>query len=158
MGPSERRASAPRKEVAVERRDFLVNAGCAAAGLVAGPLPASAEAAPGQAAGQQTVPRQYQRRVYSFEVEIFEVKSPCGFGHKAGDKFPYPQEKGKICSWLMDAMNAPIRVLECGGTMPWLYEGTPYKKVIDPDGVTTEFIRCPDPTTGVVAKITRRRV
>jgi len=31
-------------------------------------------------------------------------------------------------------------------------------KVIDPDGVTTEFIRCPDPTRVVVAKITRRRV
>jgi hypothetical protein len=43
--------------------------------------------------------------------------------------------------------------------MPWLYEGTPYKKVIDPDGVTTEFIRCPDPTdSGVVVKITRTRV
>ena len=43
--------------------------------------------------------------------------------------------------------------------MPWLYEGTPYKKVIDPDGITTEFIRCPDPTaSGVVAKITRTKV
>jgi uncharacterized repeat protein (TIGR04076 family) len=148
-------------EVAMERRDFLVNAGCAAAGIVAGPLSAAADARPEQAGSQppaQTpVPAPVRRR-YSFEVEIFEVKSPCGFGHKAGDKFPYPQEKGKICSWLMDAMNAPIRVLEYGGTMPWRYEGTPYQKVIDPEGVTTEFIRCPDPTTGLVAKITRRRV
>jgi hypothetical protein len=31
-------------------------------------------------------------------------------------------------------------------------------KVIDPSGITTEFIRCPDPTRVVVAKITRRRV
>jgi len=31
--------------------------------------------------------------------------------------------------------------------------------VIDPEGVTTEFIRCPDPTdAGVVVKITRTRV
>jgi hypothetical protein len=27
--------------------------------------------------------------------------------------------------------------------------------VIDPDGVTTEFVRCPDPTALVVIKITR---
>ena len=51
-----------------------------------------------------------------------------------------------------------IRVLEHGGTLPWLYAGTPYQKVIDPDGLTTEFIRCPDPTRVVVAKISRRRV
>ena len=42
--------------------------------------------------------------------------------------------------------------------MPWLYEGTPYQKVIDKDGLTTEFIRCPDPSRAVVAKISRRRV
>ena len=58
----------------------------------------------------------------------------------------------------MDAMNGAIRVLEHGGTLPWLYAGTPYEKVIDPNGLTTEFIRCPDPTRVVVAKISRRRV
>jgi uncharacterized repeat protein (TIGR04076 family) len=144
----------------VERRDFLKGAGCGVAGLVAAPLVASSEAGPQQPVAQQppATPAQAQRRRYAFEVEIFEVKTSCAFGHKAGDKFPYPQEKGKICSWLMDAMASPIRVLECGGTMPWLYKGTPYEKVIDPDGITTEFIRCPDPTTGLVAKITRRKV
>jgi hypothetical protein len=30
--------------------------------------------------------------------------------------------------------------------------------VIDPDGVTTEYVRCPDPTSALVAKITRTRV
>jgi len=54
-------------------------------------------------------------------------------------------------------MSTSLRVLQYGGTMPWLYEGTPYQKVIDPDGVTTEFIRCPDPTSQLVAKITRTR-
>jgi len=39
-----------------------------------------------------------------------------------------------------------------------MYQGTPYEKVVDPDGVTTEFVRCPDPTSGLVAKITRTRV
>ena len=36
------------------------------------------------------------------------------------------------------------------------YKGTAYEKQIDPDGVTTEFVRCPDPTdAGIVVKITR---
>jgi hypothetical protein len=49
-----------------------------------------------------------------------------------------------------------IRALESGGTLPWEYKGTPYEKVIDPDGVTTEYVRCPDPTaSGIVMKITR---
>jgi uncharacterized repeat protein (TIGR04076 family) len=77
---------------------------------------------------------------------------------RAGQWFKFPDEKGKICPWLMDSMNGAIRVLEYGGTMPWLYEGTPYQKVIDPNGLTTEFIRCPDPSRVVVAKISRRRV
>jgi hypothetical protein len=42
--------------------------------------------------------------------------------------------------------------------LPWKYEGTPYEKVINPDGVTTEFVRCPDPTSNLVAKIIRTRV
>ena len=33
-----------------------------------------------------------------------------------------------------------------------------YKKVIDPDGVTTEYVRCPDPTSNLVAKIVRNRL
>jgi len=49
-----------------------------------------------------------------------------------------------------------IRALENGGTLPWLYKETPYEKVVDPDGVTTEFVRCSDPTaSGIVIKITR---
>jgi len=51
-----------------------------------------------------------------------------------------------------------VRLLESGVTLPWRYEGTPYEKVIDPDGVTTEYVRCPDPTSALVAKITRTRV
>jgi hypothetical protein len=31
--------------------------------------------------------------------------------------------------------------------------------VSDPNGITTEFVRCPDPTSsGIVVKITRRAV
>lgn len=38
------------------------------------------------------------------------------------------------------------------------YERTPYEKVIDPDGIISEYVRCPDPTADLVAKITRIRV
>jgi hypothetical protein len=51
-----------------------------------------------------------------------------------------------------------IRVLKYGGILPWMYSDTPYEKVIDPDNITTEFVRCPDPTARIVAKITRTKI
>jgi len=97
------------------------------------------------------------RRRYTFEIEVVEgPKSRC---HKVGEKFAYPQDLGKICAWLRDAMSGVLRAMENGAVLPWTYKGTPYEKVIDPNGVTTEFIRCPDPTaSGIVVKITRRAV
>jgi uncharacterized repeat protein (TIGR04076 family) len=75
---------------------------------------------------------------------------------KVGDKFNYPDDLGKMCPWLLDSLTGMLRVLEHGGTLSWKYKGTPYEKLIDPEGVTTEFIRCPDPTaSGIVIKITR---
>jgi hypothetical protein len=39
--------------------------------------------------------------------------------------------------------------------LPWKYKESDYEKMLDPDGMTTEFGRCPDPTdAGVVANIT----
>ncbi|MFX0015073.1 MAG: hypothetical protein ACFFB2_08120 [Promethearchaeota archaeon] len=96
------------------------------------------------------------RRKYSFELEIFE--SGCPY-HKVGQKFIYPEDKANICSWLLDSANTMIRVLEYDGLLPWDYSGTIYEKKINSEGVTTEFIRCPDPTSaGVVLKITRRKL
>ena len=90
---------------------------------------------------------------YKFELEIYE--SGCPY-HKKGDKFNWPDDKGKICSWLLDSANTMIRVLEYDGRLPWTYSNTPYAKISNKDGVTTEFVRCPDPTSaGVVLKITR---
>jgi uncharacterized repeat protein (TIGR04076 family) len=117
-----------------------------------GPPPARPAQAPAQPAAQ--TPQQAPPR-YAFEIDI--VEGQCG-PHKAGQKIKFPDEQGKICPWLMDSMNGAIRVLQYGGTMPWLYTGTPYEKVIDPNGLTTEFIRCPDPSRVVVARISRRRV
>ena len=52
-----------------------------------------------------------------------------------------------------------IRVLQFGGTLPWKYKETEYEKINGHNGITTEFIRCPDPTdAGVVAKITRKKL
>lgn len=76
--------------------------------------------------------------------------------YKIGQKFQYPDDLGKLCPWLADSVTGFIRALENGGTLPWKYKGTPYEKTIDPNGVTTEFVRCPDPTaSGIVLKITR---
>jgi uncharacterized repeat protein (TIGR04076 family) len=147
----------------MNRREFLKCSGiCAGAGVggvsLAGAA-ASHQAPPPRAAAAaaQSDPRAQQqvRRQYAFEIDI--VEGQCQ-PHKTGQTFKYPDEKGRICPWLMDSMNGAIRVLEYGGTMPWLYEGTPYQKVIDPNGLTTEFIRCPDPSRVIVAKISRRRV
>jgi len=76
---------------------------------------------------------------------------------KVGDTFQYPDDMGKLCPWLADSLTGFLRALEHGGTLPWRYRNTPYEKQIDPEGVTTEFVRCPDPTAcGIVMKITRR--
>ena len=123
---------------------------------------------------------------YKIEIEIFEGKGGelrkedgeivypdlekegiCawmyrGDGEKSyqqGQRFSYPEDAGKMCLWLMDSMNAFIRTLRHGGTLWWDYADTPYEKEIDPDGVTTEFVRCPDPTnSGIVVKIIRTRI
>jgi len=78
---------------------------------------------------------------------------------RQGQRFNYPQDLGKLCPWLVDSVNSVIRVLMFGGTLPWKYKDTPYEKEIDPNGVTTEYIRCVDPTdSGIVVKIIRTRI
>lgn len=76
--------------------------------------------------------------------------------YQVGQRFRYPEDLGKLCPWLVDSLTGVIRALENGGTLPWRYRGTPYEKVIDLNGVTTEFVRCLDPTaSGIVIKVTR---
>lgn len=99
------------------------------------------------------VVRAYGRyKMRDIELEIFE--SSCSM-HKVGQKFRYPSDIGKLCSWLLDNASHMIRVLENDGKLDWSYKGTPYEKLINRKGVTTEFVRCPDPTSHrVVLKIT----
>lgn len=131
----------------MERREFLEKTGCGVAGFVTAPFMLGLNQ-------EEEPPR---RRKYKIEIEIYEAREDS-WCHKKGDKFEYPKDWGKVCPWLRAAMIEPIRLLEWGVTLPWKYEGTPYEKVIDPDGVTTEYIRCPDPTANLVAKIVRTKV
>ncbi len=79
--------------------------------------------------------------------------------YQAGRVFAYPEEKEKICPWLLDSLGGFIKKLEAGKSLGWRYKGTPYEKVIDSEGVTTEYVRCPDPTeSGIVVKIIRTKI
>jgi uncharacterized repeat protein (TIGR04076 family) len=130
-------------------------AGCGLAGFMAAAGLAGAQDQEKPAAPQPSPPP--QRKKYKIDIEIFEAR-PDTWCHKKGDKFNYPADLGKICPWLRGSMQDFLVALAHGATLPWKYEGTPYEKVINPDGVTTEFVRCPDPTSNLVAKIIRTRV
>jgi len=139
----------------MERRQFMEKSGCGLLGLMAGAAALGADSGQAAAPAVQTPPPSRAR--YKIDIEIFEAR-PDTWCHKKGDKFAYPQDWGKICPWLRASLNEFVRMLEMGVTLSWKYEGTPYEKVIDPNGITTEYVRCPDPTANLVAKITRTKV
>ncbi|MHA1948948.1 MAG: TIGR04076 family protein [Candidatus Thorarchaeota archaeon] len=88
------------------------------------------------------------------DIKLEIIEGGCHL-HKVGDKYKYPEDTGKMCTWLFESASHMIKVLRHDGKLDWTYEGTPYEKVINKDGITTEFVRCPDPTSaGVVLKIT----
>jgi uncharacterized repeat protein (TIGR04076 family) len=134
----------------MERRDFCSKAAFTAAGLMAA-APMALELG---AEEEKEKPKKKKRRHYKIDIEIYEARKDT-WCHKKGDKFEFPKDMGKICPWLLSSMWDMIRMLQNGVTLGWKYAGTPYEKVIDPDGITTEFVRCPDPTADLVAKITR---
>lgn len=137
----------------MNRREFLERSGCCMTVIVAAPVASELDA---QGLQGQPAPAARPRR-YKIEVEIYEAR-PDSWCHKKGDKFEYPKDMAKICPWLMSSMHDFIVALQSGANLPWKYEKTPYEKVIDPEGVTTEYVRCPDPTSNLVAKITRTRM
>lgn len=147
----------------MDRRQFIGQAGCsAAAWLALGGLAPAQEKSPGQPAAEQEQKAQpvvapLKRKRYRLEIEIFEARDDS-WCHKRGDKFKYPEDMAKLCPWLLASLHDFLILLQQGVTLPWMYEDTPYQKVIDPDGVTTEYVRCPDPTSNLVAKITRTLV
>lgn len=135
----------------MKRREFCGKSSCALAGLMAAPVVMAAAQEKDEKKKKKPVRK---RKSYKIDIEIYEARKDT-WCHKKGEKFSYPKDIGKICPWLLSSMHDFIILLKQGVTLPWKYENTPYEKVIDPDGVTTEFIRCPDPTADLVAKITR---
>lgn len=131
----------------MKRREFICKSGTGVVGLMAG--------TPVLAADQEE--SHTNRKRYKIEIEIYEAREDT-WCHKKGDTFKYPEDWGKLCPWLRSSLNEFIRLLEHGVTLPWKYEDTPYEKVIDPNGLTTEYVRCPDPTAELVAKISRTAV
>ena len=98
-----------------------------------------------------------ERKRFKLDIEIYEAREDS-WCHKKGDKFSYPDEMSKLCPWLLASMHDFLRLLENDVTLGWKYEGTPYEKVLNENGITTEYVRCPDPTGDLVAKITRTEV
>ncbi len=79
--------------------------------------------------------------------------------YQVGQRFTYPNDAGKMCPWLVASLDGMAKTLMFGGTLTWRYKDTPYEKVIDSEGVTTEFVRCVDPTaSGIVVKLIRTKV
>ena len=132
----------------MERKDFLKKAGCGALCFSAAPVFVN------NASAQE---QEKKRKRFKIDLEIYEAREDT-WCHKKGDKFEYPADIGKLCPWLLSSMHDFIRLLENDATLDWKYEGTPYEKVINKDGVTTEYVRCPDPTADLVAKITRTEI
>jgi uncharacterized repeat protein (TIGR04076 family) len=76
--------------------------------------------------------------------------------YQQGQRFRIPEDNDLICPWVLDSLSGIVEALNQGKTLGWRYKNTPYEKVIDKKGITTEFIRCIDPTeSGIVVKVIR---
>ena len=75
-------------------------------------------------------------------VDILEAGT-CNYGHKIGEKFDYPEERGKICSAAFHSIYPYISGLRFGACYPWEE---------NKDEIT---VCCPDYKNPVVFKIKR---
>jgi len=136
----------------MERRDFFAKTGrCLFAGLALAP----AVFKPSKVAAQ------LDEKKYKIDIEIYEsTRGYCFKGnHTKGQKLKYPGDWDSICPYLKGSLSPFIEELAEGLTLPWTYAGTPYEKVINEGGITTEYVRCPDPSDKyVVAKIIRTQI
>ena len=137
----------------MKRRDFLGKMGCSAAGLIAAQIAFASETSEAQGKKQGKIPKS----PYRIDVEIYEAREDS-WCHKKGEEFRYPEDWGHLCALLRASMMPLILCMEFGVLLPWSYKGTPYEKVVNPSGVTTEYVRCPDPTSDLVAKIIQTRI
>lgn len=134
----------------MDRKDFLKKSGCGMLCFSAAPLLVQSASAHG------SIPVQERKR-FKIDIEIYEAREDS-WCHKKGEKYEYPADMDKLCPWLLASMHDFIRLLQHDVTLGWKYEGTPYEKVLNENGLTTEFVRCPDPTGDLVAKIIRTEV
>jgi len=86
---------------------------------------------------------------YKVTIEIVDIleEGKCPAGHQIGEKFEYPEDRGKICAAAYNAIYPNIRILESGGSYPY-YE----------DEGNTHSACCPDYKRPVVFKMTRREI
>jgi len=86
---------------------------------------------------------------YKVIIEIVDIleEGKCPAGHQIGEKFEYPEDRGKICAAAYHAIYPNIRVLESGGSYPWFE-----------DEGNTHTACCSDYKRPVVFKMTRREV
>ena len=84
---------------------------------------------------------------HKITIEVIDIleTGKCNYGHKIGDKFNYPEEKGKICSAALHALYPYALGIQIGGNFHWEE---------DRDTVT---ICCPDYKNPVVFKISKRQ-
>ena len=81
-------------------------------------------------------------------IEITDIleEGICPRGHKIGETFEYPEDRGKICPAAFNSIYPYIRVMESGGAYPYFDE---------PDA---HSYCCPDYLRPVVFKISRKEV
>ena len=78
------------------------------------------------------------------KIEVIKIleAGKCNFGHKIGDTFDYPEEKGKICSAAWHTMYPYLCGLQFGASYPW------------EEDANIITLCCPDYKNPVVFKIT----
>ena len=80
-------------------------------------------------------------------IEIIDIQGTgsCNFGHKVGQKFDIPEDRGKICSAAYNSLYPYLVGLTYGAEFPWEE---------DKNSCT---ICCPDYKNPVVFKIVRSK-
>lgn len=83
---------------------------------------------------------------YEIKLEITDIlgESRCPGGHKIGEVFVYPEDRGKIGPSAFHALFPTIRVMQSGGKIPWF------------DTPDNHSNCCPDYKCPVVFKISRK--
>ncbi|MFW9990491.1 MAG: TIGR04076 family protein [Candidatus Odinarchaeota archaeon] len=94
-----------------------------------------------------TSKQEWLKMDYKVSIEIVNIleSGKCPSGHKVGETFQMPEDRGKICSAAFHAIYPYLTGLQFGASFPWEE---------DPDNIT---ICCPDYKNPVVFKITRQK-